>query len=64
MLRSLDVAMLAPDGAVRAVDMLRPGRLCSSGRGTRAVLEAPVGSFARWGLVPGSVVTVAPADAH
>lgn len=63
MMRSLDVAMLAPDGTVRAVDVLRPGRLCSSGPGTRSVLEAPVGSFARWGLVPGSVVTVAPLPA-
>lgn len=62
----LDVAMLAPDGTVLATRVLRPRGLVNAPRGTRDVLEAPVGSFERWGLREGSVVTLgdvpAPAD--
>ena len=54
----LDVAGLDADGAVLDVGVLRPFGLTPSVRGVTQVLEAPVGSFARWGLVVGSVVTV------
>lgn len=65
MTRRLDVAMLAPhDGAEPGVGPYRvvrtavlvPFGLTTSRRGVRAVLEAPVGSFAGWGLVPGATV--------
>lgn len=73
MTRRLDVAMLVPvDGAsdrvagpfrVAKVAVLVPFGLVGSRRGVRCVLEAPVGSFARWGLVEGSVVSFeAPAE--
>lgn len=67
MTRRLDVAMLAPvDGSsdrvagpfrVVKVAVLAPFGLVGSRRGVRCVLEAPVGSFARWGLVEGSTVS-------
>lgn len=67
MTRRLDVAMLVPvDDAsdrvagpfrVAKVAVLAPFGLVGSRRGVRCVLEAPVGSFARWGLVEGSVVS-------
>lgn len=66
----LDVAMLAPldeasdrtAGPFRVVKVavLAPFGLVGSRRGVRSVLEAPVGSFARWGLVEGSVVAFEP----
>lgn len=67
MTRRLDVAMLVPvDEAsdrvagpfrVAKVAVLAPFGLVGSRRGVRCVLEAAVGSFARWGLVEGSVVS-------
>lgn len=60
----LDVAMLAPDGTVLATRVLRPRGLVTAPRGTRDVLEAPVGSFARWGVREGSAVTVDDAGAR
>lgn len=67
MLAALDVAQLEPaseqgDGAwrVRRTAVLRPMGLVGSRRGVRAVLEAPAGSFERWGLGPGDLVHLAP----
>ncbi len=65
MTRRLDVAMLAPQegaepgaGPYRVVRtaVLPPFGLVTSRRGVEAVLEAPVGSFAGWGLVAGATV--------
>lgn len=63
----LDVAFLAPldarsdkvSGPHRVVRtaVLRPLGLLGSRRGVRAVLEAPAGSFTRWGVAAGSVLT-------
>ena len=64
---SLDVAVLVPgpaggsvtDGLVVArIARLRPFLLVTAVRGTRAVLETPVGGLARWGVEVGSVVQV------
>lgn len=69
MTRRLEVAMLAPhDGAepgtgpyrVVRTAVLLPFGLLASRRGVRAVLEAPVGSFERWGVVPGATVSFVP----
>jgi hypothetical protein len=73
MTRSLDVAVLGPahEGADRVrgphrvlrTGVLRPMGLHGSAPGARAVLEAPVGSLARWGLAVGDVVSfAAPGD--
>ncbi|PFG34693.1 DUF192 domain-containing protein [Sanguibacter antarcticus] len=51
---SLDVAFVAPDGEVLGTGVLRPYAFLGAPRGTRAVLEAPTGSFARWGLTTGA----------
>lgn len=56
----LDVAVLDRDGRVLAVLVLRPWRATRPRTGGVAVLEAPQGSFERWGLVPGSVVRRVP----
>lgn len=69
MLASLDVAQLVPqpdvDGdpayRVEHVAVLRPMGLVGGRRGVRAVLEAPTGSFRRWGLGVGDVVRLGPA---
>ena len=68
MTRSLDVALLVPDGEgrrralgshrVARTALLRPFGLVTSARGVRSVLEAPVGSFASWGLAAGSAVEI------
>lgn len=58
MREALDVALLDGDGVALAVLVLRPGRATRPRRGAVAVLEAPAGSFARWGLVEGSTVTL------
>lgn len=58
----LDVATLDPAGAVLTVRVLRPGGLTPFVRGAVDVLEAPVGSFARWGLTPGSTIGTRDAD--
>ncbi|WP_158274451.1 DUF192 domain-containing protein [Cellulomonas sp. WB94] len=52
----LDVATLGADGTVLAVRVLKPFGLVPPVRGAVDVLEAPVGSFDRWGLVVGSRV--------
>lgn len=56
MTRSLDVAQLDATGGVLAVHVLRPFGLVAPRRGVVDVLEAPRGSFSRWGLHPGSRV--------
>ena len=58
MRQPLDVAVLAEDGTVLAVRVLRPWRATLPVPGGHAVLEAPVGSFDRWGLRMGSTVTL------
>jgi len=55
---TLDVAVLDASGTVLATAVLRPGRLTRSVRGGHQVLEAPVGSFTRWGLSVQSSVEV------
>jgi len=60
MTQPLDVAQLDAAGAVLAVHVLRPFGLVRPRRGAVDVLEAPAGSFARWGLRPGSVVRRTP----
>ncbi len=50
---AIDVAFLADDLRVVAVDTLKPYRISLPRRGGRSVLEARAGAFARWGLVPG-----------
>lgn len=61
MLTTLEVALLDDDRQVLATLRLRPCGLTRPRRGVRSVLEAPVGSFARWGLVVGSRLTLVPA---
>ena len=56
MLQALDVAHVDSSGTVLAVHVLRPFGLVGPRKGAVDVLEAPRGSFARWGLVPGSRV--------
>lgn len=52
----LDVALLDRDGVVLHMQVLRPWGFVRSRRGAYATLEAPVGSFARWGLTDGDRV--------
>ncbi|GAA1850013.1 DUF192 domain-containing protein [Myceligenerans crystallogenes] len=52
----LDVALLGADGEVLHTQVLRPWAFSAARRGVKAVLEAPAGSFRRWGLVAGSRV--------
>ncbi|MCL2091123.1 MAG: DUF192 domain-containing protein [Micrococcales bacterium] len=59
MRETLDVAVLDREGTVLDVTVLRPMGLTRTVRHGRQVLEAPVGSFDRWGLGPGSRVEVA-----
>ncbi|GIG19394.1 hypothetical protein Cch01nite_01180 [Cellulomonas chitinilytica] len=54
----LDVAAIDAAGSVLDVRVLRPFGLTPTIRGGTQVLEAPVGSFGRWGLAVGSVVTL------
>jgi len=58
MFQSLDVAHLDTDGTVLRTTVLRPALATRSVRGAKQVLEAPVGSFAEWGLAQGSRVEV------
>lgn len=51
---SLDIALLDRDGQVLHTQVLRPWGMSATRRGSREVLEAPVGSFERWGLSAGS----------
>ncbi len=55
----LDVAVLDRVGTVLRVQVLHPWRATASVRGGKQVLEAPVGSFARWQLGVGSTVRFA-----
>jgi uncharacterized protein len=60
----LDVALLDARGVVLAVQVLRPWAVTRPRPAVTAVLEAPVGSFERWGLRVGSTVSVGdPPDA-
>ena len=52
----LDVAVLDRDGWVLWTGVLRPWHATRTVRGGRKVLEAPIGSFERWGLAEGSQV--------
>lgn len=54
MTRSLDVALLDGAGTVLATTVLHPCGMTRPRRGVVDVLEAPRGSFARWGLRVGS----------
>lgn len=50
---AVDVAFLDQELAVLATVRLVPWRVSVPRRGGRSVLEAPAGSFERWGLRPG-----------
>jgi uncharacterized membrane protein (UPF0127 family) len=58
----IDVALCAANGrdelVVRTVRTLRPGRFTAPRLHTNAVIEAEVGAFARWGVVPGQCLVV------
>jgi uncharacterized membrane protein (UPF0127 family) len=58
----IDVALCASDGSdglvVRTVRTLRPGRITAPRLHANAVIEAELGAFARWGLVPGQRLVV------
>jgi len=56
MTRSLDVALLDEGGRVVATTVLHPFGMTRPRRGVADVLEAPCGSFARWGLAVGSTL--------
>lgn len=55
----LDVALLDREGEVLHAQVLRPWGLSAMRRGAKEVLEAPAGSFERWGLRAGSRVALA-----
>ena len=55
---AIDVAHLAADGTVLRTACMPPDRLGAPVWRARAVVEARAGSFARWGLRPGSAVGV------
>jgi hypothetical protein len=57
MLQTIEVAILDSEGKVLVTLALRPFGLTWPRRGAASVLEAPRGSFARWGLKAGSIVT-------
>lgn len=73
MTAALDVALLSPTSGgrrdvlgehrVHRTALLRPGGLVGSARGVRSTLEAPAGSFDRWGLTTGSSVLFRLAEA-
>lgn len=56
----IDVALCTRDLAVVAVRTLPPGRLILPRPRVRAVVEAEAGSFARWGVAPGSQLALRP----
>lgn len=60
---AIDVAYLDADLNVLATETLRPHRLGRRARGTRQVLEAEAGSFERWGLRPGSELSIPESEA-
>lgn len=53
---AIDVAHLAADGTVLRTARMAPNRLGAPVWRARSVVEAEAGSFARWGLRPGSAV--------
>jgi uncharacterized protein len=53
----IDVAYLDPGGAVVEITRMRRWRIGRQRREAAAVLEAAAGSFERWGLHVGSVVS-------
>ena len=55
---ALNVAFVARGGEVLGTGVLRPYAFLGAPRGTRAVLEAPTGSFERWGLVTGAALAL------
>jgi uncharacterized membrane protein (UPF0127 family) len=55
---AIDVAHLAADGTVLRITHMSPNRIGAPVWRARAVVEAEAGSFARWGLRPGSAVAV------
>ena len=55
----LDIALLSADGEVVHAQVLRPWAVTRPRKGVTQVLEAPTGSFERWGLRPGSRVALA-----
>lgn len=57
---ALDVALLSDDDVVRRVLRLHPFGVTRPRRGVRHVLEAPAGSFERWGLAVGARLTMGP----
>ena len=55
---AIDVAHCDPELRVLRVTTMRTNRLgCFVARGS-AVIEAPAGSFDRWGIVPGAVLEI------
>ena len=56
----LDVALLTDDLRVLHAQVLRPWGMTRPRRGVTQVLEAPAGSFERWGLRAGSQVGLGP----
>ncbi|RPF22933.1 DUF192 domain-containing protein [Myceligenerans xiligouense] len=54
----LDVALLSREGEVLHAQVLRPWGVSAMRRGAKEVLEAPAGSFERWGLGVGSRVAL------
>ncbi len=58
MRHALDVAFVADDGTVMATRTMRPGRLSATRWRASYVVEAPAGSFERWGLGRGSPIGV------
>ena len=55
---AIDVAYLDRDLNVLATETLRPHRFGRMVRGTRQILEAEAGCFERWGLRPGSELSI------
>lgn len=54
----LDIAYLDADGIVMKTNRMRRNRLGIPVFGTRAVIEAEAGAFARWGLHVGDTIEV------
>ena len=55
---AVDVAYLDAHMNVLAVETLAPNRVGHRHRRTRQILEAEAGSFERWGLAPGSQLSI------
>ena len=60
---AVDVAYIDADMAVLAVETLEPNRIGRKVRGTRHVVEAEAGAFERWGLRPGSQLSIPDSEA-